>query len=207
MFDFLSRVFCCGGARTPKVETIKATLLETKSDLSELETLTVAFEKLQAKDQTLQNILIKMQDQLAGNVNVSLLSTQEATIRKLRSANAKLQETVFTSDTSTLDDIVLDTGLCKVMLEKTNIFATSFKHTFHQLIITQQSTNPKSLDYWENIDMKKDYSKLFEYLSKQNAGAHHESINTIKQIANEVILDLIKDPQFMDLASKASDLL
>ena len=37
--------------------------------------------------------------------------------------------------------------------------------------------------------------------------AHHESINTIKQIADEVILDLIKDQQFIDLASKASDLL
>lgn len=128
MFDFLSRVFCCGGARTSNVETIKTTLLD-KSNLSELETLKIAFQKLETKDQTLQNILIKMQDQLDGNVNVSLLSAQEATIRKLRSANAKLQETVFTSDTSTLDDIILTKDLCKAMVEKTNIFATSFKHT------------------------------------------------------------------------------
>jgi hypothetical protein len=207
MFDFLGRVFCCGGARTANVETIKTTLLETKSGLSEVETLKATIQELQDKDQAYQNILIKMQDQLNGNTNVSLISQLEGTIRKLRSANAKLQENATTADTATLDGVVLDESVCNIMLEKTNVFATSFKHSFHQLVTTQQSTNPKSLTYWENINMREDYSNLFEYLSEQNGEAHHESINTIKHIADQVIYDLIKDPKFIEYASQASDLL
>ena len=102
MFDFLGKVFCCGGARSADVETIKTTLLETKSGLSEVETLKATIQELQDKDQAYQNILIKMQDQLNGNTNVSLISQLEGTIRKLRSANAKLQENATTVDTATL---------------------------------------------------------------------------------------------------------
>jgi len=91
MLGFLNRLFCAG-ERQSGVEAVKTNLIETKESSNEIDLLKATIEKLQSKEQTYQNILAKLRDQLDGHKAGETINQLEVEIRKLNAENLKLQE-------------------------------------------------------------------------------------------------------------------
>jgi hypothetical protein len=193
MLDFLNK-FCCGGVRPSKAETIKTNLIETKESFNEIEGLKASIEQLTLKDKAYQNILSKLRDQLDGDKAGETINQLEDKIRQLNVENLRLQE----------NSVNVDGLQLNYFLDKTNIFATGFKATFHNLVKTQQLLNPKTITYWENAEVLEEYKYIFRYIHQENINVHNESLSTMKGIMGDVIQGLLQNPEFIESASKAS---
>jgi len=193
MLDFLNK-FCCGGVRPSKAETIKTNLIETKESFNEIEGLKASIEQLTLKDKAYQNILSKLRDQLDGDKAGETINQLEVEIRKLNAENLKLQE----------NSVNVDGVHLNYFVEKMNIFATGFKASFHTLVKTQQSLNPKPLTHWNNIEVSDEYESIIGYINQENLNVHKESLDTMKTIMDDVIRELVVSPEFIESASQAS---
>lgn len=193
MLGFLNRLFCAG-ERQSGVEAVKTNLIETKESSNEMDLLKATIEKLQSKEQTYQNILAKLRDQLDGDKAGETINQLEDKIRQLNVENLRLQE----------NSVNVDGLQLNYFLEKTNIFATGFKATFHNLVKTQQLLNPKTITYWENAEVLEEYKYIFRYIHQENINVHNESLSTMKGIMGDVIQGLLQNPEFIESASKAS---
>ena len=193
MLDFLNK-FCCGGVRPSKAETIKTNLIETKESFNEIEGLKASIEQLTLKDKAYQNILAKLRDQLDGHKAGETINQLEVEIRKLNAENLKLQE----------NSVNVDGVHLNYFVEKMNIFATGFKASFHTLVKTQQSLNPKPLTHWKNIEVLDEYESIIGYINQLNLTVHKESLDTMKMIMDDVIRELVVSPEFIESASQAS---
>ena len=142
MLGFLNRLFCAG-ERQSGVEAVKTNLIETKESSNEIDLLKATIENLQSKEQTYQNILAKLRDQLDVHKAGETINQLEVKIRKLNAENLKLQE----------NSVNVDGVHLNYFVDKMNIFATGLKASFYTLVKTQQSLNPKPLTHWNNIEV------------------------------------------------------
>jgi two-component SAPR family response regulator len=138
--------------------------------------------------------LSKLRDQLDGDKAGETINQLEDKIRQLNVENLRLQE----------NSVNVDGLQLNYFLEKTNIFATGFKATFHNLVKTQQLLNPKTITYWENAEVLEEYKYIFRYIHQENINVHNESLSTMKGIMGDVIQGLLQNPEFIESASKAS---
>jgi hypothetical protein len=193
MLGFLNRLFCAG-ERQSGVEAVKTNLIETKESSNEIDLLKATIENLQSKEQTYQNILAKLRDQLDVHKAGETINQLEVKIRKLNAENLKLQE----------NSVNVDGVHLNYFVEKMNIFATGFKASFYTLVKTQQSLNPKPLTHWNNIEVSDEYESIIGYINQENLNVHKESLDTMKTIMEDVIRDLVVSPEFIESASQAS---